>query len=74
MTAFTTDTSDNPRQTFRKAMIEVGCSEQIIKEMDQLASEDHIYKATKEEIDVYHGNWWIHTNVALRFGTHKVPT
>ena len=32
--------------------------------MDQLASEDHTYKATKEEIDVYRGNWWIHTNVA----------
>ena len=51
-------------KTFRKAMIEVGRSEKIIKEMDQLASEDHIYKATKEEIDVYRGNWWIHTNVA----------
>ena len=51
-------------KTFRKAMIEVGRSEQIIKEMDQLASEDHTYKATKEEIDVYRGNWWIHTNVA----------
>ena len=50
--------------TFRKAMIEVGRSEQIIKEMDQLASEDHTYKATKAEIDVYRGNWWIHTNVA----------
>ena len=39
-------------KTFRKAMIEVGRSEKIIKEMDQLASEDHTYKATKEEIDV----------------------
>ena len=51
-------------KTFRKAMIEVGRSEQTIKEMDQLASEDHTYKATKEEIDLYRGNWWIHTNVA----------
>ena len=51
-------------KTFRKAMIEVGRSEKIIKEMDQLASEDHTYKATKAEIDVYRGNWWIHTNVA----------
>ena len=51
-------------------MIEVGRS-QIIKEMDQLASEDHTYKTTKEEIDVFRGNWWIHTNV-----THfdSVPT
>ena len=45
-------------------MIEVGRSEKIIKEMDQLASEDHSYKANKEEIDFYRGNWWIHTNVA----------
>ena len=44
-------------------MIEVGRSEKIIKEIDQLASEDHTYKATKEEIDVYRGRW-IHTNVA----------
>ena len=51
-------------KTFRKAMIEVGRSEKIIKEMDQLASEDHTYKANKEEIDFYRGNWWIHTNVA----------
>ena len=51
-------------KTFRKAMIEVGRSEQIIKEMDQLASEDRTYKATREEIDLYRGNWWIHTNVA----------
>ena len=56
-------------------MIEVGRSEQIIKEMDQLASEDHTYKATKEEIDLYRGNWWIHTKCGtLRFSTHKVPT
>ena len=33
-------------------MIEVGRSEKIIKEMDQLASENHTYKATKAEIDV----------------------
>ena len=51
-------------KTFRKAMIEVGRSEKIVKEMDQHASEDHSYKANKEEIDFYRGNWWIHTNVA----------
>ena len=54
----------NRDKTFRKAMIEMGRCEKIIKEMDQLASEDHTYKATKEEIVVYRGNWWIHTNVA----------
>ena len=36
----------------------------MIKEMDKLASEDHTYKANKEEIEFYRGNWWIHTNVA----------
>ena len=45
-------------------MIEVGRSEQMIKEMvkemDKLASVDHTYKANKEEIEFYRGNWWIH--------------
>ena len=58
-------------KTFSKAMIEVGRSEKIIKEMDQLASENHTYKATKAEIDVYRGNWWIHSNVV---NLDTVPT
>ena len=56
---------------FRKAMIEVGRSEKIIKEMDQLASEDHTHNATRAEINVYRGNWWIHSNVA---NFDSVPT
>ena len=36
----------------------------MIIEMDKLASEDHTYKANKEEIEFYRGNWRIHTNVA----------
>ena len=39
--------------------------------MDQLASENHTFKATKVEIDVYRGNWWIHSNVA---NFDSVPT
>ena len=58
-------------KTFRKAMIEVGRSEKIIKEMDQLASENHTHNATRAEINVYRGNWWIHSNV-VNFDT--VPT
>ena len=58
-------------KTLRKAMIEVGRSEKIIKEMDQLASENHTYKATKAEIDVYRGKWWIHSKVA---NFDSVPT
>ena len=58
-------------KTFRKSMIEVGRSEKIIKDMDQLASENYTYKATRAEIDVYRGNWWIHSNVA---NFDSVPT
>ena len=36
-------------------MIELGRSEEIILEMDRLASEDHSHIATQEEIDVYRG-------------------
>ena len=56
---------------FRKTMIELGRSEEIILEMDRLASEDHSHMATQEEIDVYRGNWWIHSNV-VNFAT--MPT
>ena len=52
-------------------MIEVGRSEQMIIEMDKLASEDHTYKATEAEIDVYRGNWCIHSNVT---NFDSVPT
>ena len=38
-------------------MIELGRSEEIILEMDRLASEDHSHIATKEEINVYRVNW-----------------
>ena len=58
-------------KTFRKAMIEIGRTEQMIIEMDKLEKEDHTYTASREEIEFYRGNWWIHTNV-----THvdSIPT
>ena len=49
--------------TFRKTMIELGRSEEVILEMDRLANEDHSHIATEEEIDVYRGNWWIRSNL-----------
>ena len=51
-------------KAFRKAMIEIGRTEQMIVEMDKLANEDHSYKASKAEIEFYRGNWWLHSNVA----------
>ena len=56
---------------FRKTMIELGRSEEVILEMDRLASKDHSHIATQEEIDVYRGNWWIRSNV-VNFDT--MPT
>ena len=52
-------------------MIELGRSEEIILEMDRLASENHSHIATKAEIDVYRGNWWIRSNVV---NFDSVPT
>ena len=40
-------------------MPELGRSEEVILEIDRLASEDHSHIVTQEEIDVYRGNWWI---------------
>ena len=63
---------DRPRgQAFRKAMIEIGRTEQMIVEMDKLANEDHSYKASREEIEFYRGNWWIHSNLAR---VDSIPT
>ena len=50
-------------KTFRKTMIELGRSEEVILEMDRLASENHSHIATKAKIDVHRGNWWIRSNV-----------
>ena len=58
-------------KTFRKTMIELGRSEDVILEMDRLASENHSHIATEEEIDVYRGSWWIRSNV-VNFDT--MPT
>ena len=54
-----------------KTMIELGRCEEVILEMDRLASEDHSHIATQEEIDVYRGNWWIRSNL-VNFDT--MPT
>ena len=43
-------------------MIELGRTEEVIREMDKLANEDHTHHATEEEISVYRNNWWIRSN------------
>ena len=47
---------------FRKTMIELGRTEEVIREMDKLANEDHTQHVTAEEISVYRNNWWIRSN------------
>ena len=47
---------------FRKTMIELGRTEEVIREMDKLANEDHTHNATEEELNVYRSNWWIRSN------------
>ena len=47
---------------FRKTMLELDRTEEVIREMDRLANEDHTHIATEEELDVYRGNWWIRSN------------
>ena len=48
---------------FRKTMIELGRNEEMCREMDKLANEDHTHHATEEEISVYRNNWWIRSNL-----------
>ena len=54
---------------FRKTMIELGRTEEVIREMDKLSNEDHTHHAT-EEINVYRSKWWIRSNLV---GTDTMP-
>ena len=47
---------------FRKTMLELGRTEEVIREMDRLTNEDHTHIATEEELDVYRNNWWIRSS------------
>ena len=40
-------------------MIELGRTEEVIREMDKLANEDHTHRIIEEEIRVYRSNLWI---------------
>ena len=44
-------------EKFRKNMIDVGRSEELCREMDKLANEDHTHHISAEEISVYRNNW-----------------
>ena len=46
-------------ERFRKNMFDIGRTEEMCREMDTLADEDHMHHITPEEIRVYRNNWWI---------------
>ena len=52
-------------------MLELGRTEEVIREMDKLANEDHAHHATEEELNVYRSNWWIRSNFV---GSDTMPT
>ena len=49
-------------EKFRKNMIDNGRTEEICRQMDDLADEDHTHYFTPEEIDDYRVTWWIRSN------------
>ena len=56
-------------EKFRKNMFDVGRSEELCREMDKFANENHTNHITPEEI-VYRNNWWIRSNTV---GSDTMP-
>ena len=57
-------------EKFRKNRIDVGRSEELSREMDKLANEDHTHHMTAEEISVYRNNWGLRSNTV---GSDTMP-
>ena len=57
-------------EKFRKNMIDNGRTEEICRQTDDLADEDHTHHLTPEEIDDYRSNWWIRSN---KIGSDTMP-
>ena len=51
-------------------MIEIGRTEDLCRQMDDLADEDHTHHLTPQEIDNYKSNWWIRSNI---IGSDTMP-
>ena len=57
-------------EKFCKNMIDNGRTEEMCRQMDDLADEDHTHHLTPEEIDDYRTNWWIRSN---KIGSDTMP-
>ena len=51
-------------------MIDNGRTEEICRQMDDLADEDHTHHLTPEEIRDYRVNWWVRSN---KIGSDTMP-
>ena len=57
-------------EKFRKNMFDNGRTEEICRQLDDLADEDHTHHLTPEEINDYRNNWWIRSN---KIGSDTMP-
>ena len=57
-------------EKFRKNMFDTGRTEEICRQMDDLADEDHTHHLTPKEIRDYRNNWWIRSNTV---GSDTMP-
>ena len=57
-------------ETFRNRMIENGRDEDVCRQWDALADEDHTHRLTPQEYYHYKSNWWLHSN---KTGFNTVP-
>ena len=57
-------------EKFRKNMFDIGRTEEICRQIDDLADEDHTHHLTPEEINDYRNNWWIRSN---KIGSDTMP-
>ena len=57
-------------ETFRNRMIENGRDEDVCRQWDALADEDHTHHLTPQEYYHYKSNWWLHSN---KTGSNTVP-
>ena len=57
-------------EKFRNQMIESGRNEDLCRQMDALADEDHTHHLTPQEISITKNNWWLRSN---KTGSDTVP-
>ena len=57
-------------EQFRSRMNGIGRTEDLCRQMDDLADENHTHHLTPQEVDNYKSNWWIRSN---KIGSDTMP-